>query len=203
MDSQTILIITGGILIGCLFGLSWFAGTDAPYVATKQERIKKMLKSLGNLKGKTFYELGSGDGRVVLEAARMGATAYGIEQSWLRVLWSKYQAKKQNLSNAKFIHGDIFSVSFSRKRESIWIPDQVRNDISAASIVFIFLLPQGVSKLEPLLKKNLKKGSIVITQTFHFKNWHPYKKLLISDKTVNTKLSKDGKLEGDFWYYKV
>jgi SAM-dependent methyltransferase len=185
MDSQTIMTITGGILLGCLLGLSWFAGSDAPYVATKQTRIKNCLKVLGSLKGKNFYELGSGDGRIVLEAAKMGANAFGIEQSYLRVLLSRYQAKKQNLNNAKFIHGDIF-----------------KKDIHNANIVFIFLLPKGVEKLEPLLKK-LKKGTIVITQTFHFKEWIPYKKLLVSDKIPNTKLSKDGKLEGEFWYYKV
>lgn len=168
------LIISGGILIGCLIGLSWFAGSDAPYVPTKKEKIKKALKLI-DLKNKTFYELGSGDGRVVLEAAKMGALAFGIEQSWIRILLSKWRAKKQNLSNAKFIHGNIFQKRF-------WIN---QNDISSADIVFIYLLHQGVDKLESKLKKELKKGSIIITQTYHFKNLAPYKK------------------SGDFWFYRV
>src|SRR5947199_172824 len=128
------LIIIGGLLLGCLLALSWFAGSDAPYVPTKQKRIRKILQIAGLKKGEDYYELGSGDGRVVLEAAKMGAVSYGVEQSWIRILMSKWKAR--NLSNAKFIHGDIF-----------------KKDLSHADIVFVFLLPKGVSKLEPELKK--------------------------------------------------
>ena len=175
------LIISGGILLGCLLALSWFAGSDAPFIPTKISRIKKLLKQVP-LKNKTFYELGSGDGRVVIEAAKIGAIAYGIEQSLLRVLYSRFKATK----NAHFIHGDIF-----------------KQDLSKADVVFIFLLPKGVEKLKPKLKKELKKGTIIITQTFHFKDWKPYKKILIKDKAEpNTSLGPN-KLEGDFYLYRI
>lgn len=177
---ETTLIISGGILLGCFLALSWFAGSDAPYVPTKLSRIKKILKTI-TLKNKNFYELGSGDGRVVIEAAKLGAKAYGIEQSFLRVLYSRFKSVK----NANFIHGDIF-----------------KKDLSKADIVFVFLLPKGVEKLEPKLKKELKKGSVVITQTFHFKKWRPYKKILITDQNEpNTSLGLN-KIEGDFWLYR-
>ncbi len=190
------LIITGGVLLGCLIGLSWFAGTDAPYVPTKNERIKKALQAAELKKGETFYELGSGDGRVVIEAARMGALATGIEQSWLRVLWSRLQAFRLRLPNAHFIHGNIFEVG------PLNTAFYKRSDLYSY-VIFIFLLPKGVEKLEPILKKNLKKGSRVITQTFHFKNWQPIKKVLVTDKkTPNTALGK-GVVEGDFWIYEV
>lgn len=189
---EIILVIVSGILAGCFLGLSWFAGTDAPYVPTKMERIKKLLKAAGLKKGDNFWELGSGDGRVVLEAARMGASSYGIEQSLLRVILSRWKAR--NLKKVRFIHGDIFSyLSFPRNREPI----------NNADMVFIFLLPKGVAKLEPILKKKLKKGAIVITQTFHFRNWRPIKKVLVADKdTPNTPLGKNV-FEGDFWIYQV
>lgn len=161
------LIIAGGVLLGCLIGLSWFAGSDAPYVPTKMEAIRKILKLAGVKKGKKFYELGSGDGRVVIAAAKLGADSYGIEQSWLRVLYSKYQAWKLNLKRAHFYHGNIFSKTYLD-----------------ADIVYIFLLHKGVRKLEDKLKKELKKRAVVITQTYHFPNWKPYKKI------------------GDFWFYK-
>ena len=178
------LIISLGILLGCLISLSWFAGSDAPFIPTKTQRIRKILKLAGIKKGESFWELGSGDGRVVLEAAKMGAKALGIEQSWIRVLWSRWKAR--SLKNAHFIHGDIFKQNFS-----------------SADIVFIFLLPKGVGKLEPILKKTLKKGAKVITQTFHFKTLKPYKKVLISDKNIpNTPLGEN-KFEGDFWLYQV
>ncbi len=182
MDST--LIIIGGLLLGCFISLSWFAGSDAPYVPTKMTRIKKLLKQAGLKKGMEFWELGSGDGRVVIEAARMGTRAYGVEQSWIRILYSRWKAKKNNLPNAKFIHGNIF-----------------KRDFSSADYIFIFLLPNGVAKLETLLKKRLKKGAVVITQTFHFKNWKPVKKILVTEKDQpNTLLGKD-KYEGDFHIY--
>lgn len=184
-----IITISLGLLLGCIIGLSWFAGSDAPFVPTKKERIKKLLELL-SLKGKAFYELGSGDGRIVIEAAKMGAKAVGIEQSFLRVFYSKI--KSASVKNAhfirrrtSFIHGNIFNLDYSN-----------------ADVVFIFLLPKGVEKLEEKLKKELKKGSLVVTQTFHFKNWKPYKKFLATDKQTPNTLLGPNKYEGEFWVYK-
>ncbi|MBI4039796.1 class I SAM-dependent methyltransferase [Candidatus Daviesbacteria bacterium] len=156
----TILVLTIIILIICLLGLSWFAGSDAPYIPSNRGKLKKILKLAGVKNGTIFYELGSGDGRVVTEAARLGACAHGVEQSWIRVLLSRWQAKKLKLKNTHFFHGDIF------KRE--YFP---------ADVVYIYLLTPAVLKLEKKLKKELNQGSKVITQTYHFKNWKPYKKL--------------------------
>ena len=161
------LIISGGVLLGCLIGLSWFAGSDAPYIPTKMDQIRKILKLAGVKRGKKFYELGSGDGRVVFETVKLGADSFGIEQSWIRVLYSKWKAKRLNLQNAHFIHGDIFSKTYDD-----------------ADIIYIYLLHKGVKKLEEKLKRELKKGSVVITQTYHFPNWKPFNK------------------EGDFWFYR-
>lgn len=166
------LIISAGVLLGCMIGLSWFAGSDAPYVPTKMDQIRKVLKMAGVKRGKKFYELGSGDGRVVLEAAKLGAESYGIEQSWIRVFYSKYKtslllhnkawrlASHLTSGKAKFFHGNIFAKNYSE-----------------ADIVYIYLLPKGVNKLENKLKKELKKGSLIITQTYHFKTWKPFKKI--------------------------
>jgi len=165
------LIISGGILLGCLISLSWFAGSDAPYVPTKMEKIKKILKLAGVKKGKKFYELGSGDGRVVFEAVKLGAESCGIEQSWIRVLWSRWQAKKQNLPNTHLYHGDIFNPSF-------WHHRSHRNNIliTDADVIYIYLLQKAVNKLEEKLTKELKENSTVITQTYHFQNLKPIKK---------------------------
>ena len=152
------LVILGGILLGCLLGLSWFAGSDAPYVPTKMDQVRRILQLAGVKKGKKFYELGSGDGRVVIAAAKLKADAIGIEQSLIRILISLLKAS--SLKNAKFIHGNIFSKNYAD-----------------ADIIYIFLLTKGVRKLEGKLKKELKKGSIVITQTYHFPNWRPFKKM--------------------------
>ncbi len=174
------LIISLGTLIGCILALSWFAGCDAPYVPTKLEAIRKILKFAGVKKGKKFYELGSGDGRVVIEAGNLKSNAVGIEQSWLRVLLSRY--KRRNLKNAKFIHGNIFSRNYAD-----------------ADIVYIYLLIKSVKKLETKLRKELKKGSIVITQTYHFPSWRPFKKV---DLSKEIDFSKDIIGAGKFWLYR-
>lgn len=160
------LIIAGGILLGCFLGLSWFAGSDAPYVPTKMDDIRKILRLAGVKKGKKFYELGSGDGRVVIAAAKLGALSFGIEQSWLRIFYSKIKGAK--FKKTYFIHGNIFSRTYED-----------------ADIVYIYLLHKGVNRLEGKLKKELKKSSMVITQTYHFKIWKPFKKM------------------GQFWLYRV
>ena len=169
------LIISGGILLGCIVGLSWFAGSDAPYIPTKMENIRKILKLAGVKKGKKFYELGSGDGRVVFEAAKLGADSIGIEQSWLRILYSRYKARKLTLHlrgvhrgvHINFYHNNIFHRNYQE-----------------ADIVYIYLLQKAVNKLEEKLRRELKKEAIVITQTYHFPTWKPYQKV------------------GDFWFYR-
>ncbi|OGE18602.1 hypothetical protein A2967_02630 [Candidatus Daviesbacteria bacterium RIFCSPLOWO2_01_FULL_41_32] len=183
---DTTLIISAGILLGCLISLSWFAGSDAPYIPTNIKLVRKILRLAGVKKGKKFYELGSGDGRVVLQAAKLGADSTGIEQSWLRVLYSKYRSAKlasySSSGNAEFHHGNIFSKSYAD-----------------ADIVYIYLLHKGVNRLENKLKKELKKGSVVVTQTYHFPNWKPFKKI---DFTKEVDLSKDIKGAGSFWLYR-
>lgn len=172
------IAIAAGLVLGSLIGLSWFAGSDAPYVPTAREKILDLLKIAGVKKGKTFYELGSGDGRLVLEAAGLGADSYGIEQSWLRVFYSRFKASKALLPNAHFYHGNLFDRQYF-----------------PADVVFIYLLPPAVAKLENKLKKELKKNAVVITQAFHFKNWKPYKKI--------TRKTKSDKIGGEFWLYRI
>jgi SAM-dependent methyltransferase len=168
-----------------IIGLSWFAGSDAPYVATKQKKIAKILKEVGISKETVFYELGSGDGRVVLEAARLGANANGVEQSWLRVWFSRYKAWRLKLPNTHFYHGNIFNLHYY-----------------PADVVYVFLLPKAVEKLELKLKQELQPGSLVITQAFHFPHWKPFKKIDLTEKD-DQPLSGDGsKKPGDFWIYK-
>ncbi|MBI2017571.1 class I SAM-dependent methyltransferase [Candidatus Daviesbacteria bacterium] len=181
------LIISSGILLGCLLALSWFAGSDAPYVPTKMDYIRKILKFAGVKKGRKFYELGSGDGRVVIAAAKLGAHSIGIEQSWIRVLYSKYKSSKlashSSSGNVDFYHGNIFKKSYQD-----------------ADIVYIYLLNKGVNKLEEKLRKELKKGSIVIIQTYHFPNWKPFKQI---DLSKEIDFSKDIQGAGNFWLYRV
>lgn len=176
---DNLLILCLGLLGGSALALSWFAGSDAPYVPTNMNLISKVLKLAGVKKGGVFYELGSGDGRVVIEAAKLGAKANGVEQSWLRVWYSRYKSRLAGTNRTThFCHGNIFDRNYY-----------------PADIVYIYLLKPAVEKLEDKLKKELNKGAIVITQTYHFKNWKPFKKM--GEK------HSDYRLGGDFQLYKV
>ncbi len=158
LDTVTISVLF--LLLICFIALSWFAGSDAPYIPTKTKKVSKILKEAGVKKGKIFYELGSGDGRVVIEASKLGAIANGIEQSWLRVWYSRYKSKQLGLKNIYFMHGNVFDRHYY-----------------PADIVYIYLLTKAVLRLEEKLKKELKKGAVVVTQTYHFKKWKPFKKI--------------------------
>lgn len=147
-------------LVLSFIGLSWFAGSDAPYVPTKMHKLKEILKESGVGKGKVFYELGSGDGRVVITAAELGAQASGVEQSWIRVWYSRFIAKQRKLNNCHFYHGDLFTRHYY-----------------PADIVYIYMLQKAVDRLEEKLTKELKKGATVITQKYHFQKRKPVKKI--------------------------
>lgn len=155
-----LIFLTLTFLLLCMIGLSWFAGSDAPYVTTSMKHILKVLKLSGLKKDKNFYELGSGDGRVVFKSATIfKAKSYGIEQSWIRVWFSRLKARQLKINNAFFFHGDIFQRQYF-----------------TADVIYIYLLQKAVDRLEDKLQKELKKGAVVITQTYHFKNWQPFKK---------------------------
>lgn len=158
MDSTLLFTFLSLLVAG--IGLSWFAGSDAPYVPTKVEDLKEILKKAGVKKGSQFYELGSGDGRVVLLAAQLGAIAHGVEQSWIRVLMSRFKARQQDMKSTHFYHGNIFDRNYY-----------------PADVVYIYLLHKAVDRLEKKLKEELKPGATVITQRYHFRHWKPSQKL--------------------------
>ena len=158
IDPTFLLVLI--VLFACAIGLSWFAGTDAPYVPTRSPDLDKILKTAGVKKDVNFYELGSGDGRVVLAAGKLGAISYGIEQSWLRVWYSRLKAKKMGLKEAKFYHGNIYDRQYF-----------------PADVVYIYMLQPCIDKLEKKLPPELKKGAVIITQRYHFKKLKPYKKI--------------------------
>jgi SAM-dependent methyltransferase len=155
-----LLVIAGGVLIGCFLTLSWFAGSDAPFVPSNLDNIKKLLRLAGVKKGKRFYDLGSGDGRIVIEAAKLKANAVGIEQSYLRILISRFKVSTQKIRKATFLHGNFLKSNFS-----------------SADVIYIYLLPKVLSRLEDKLKKELKKGSVVITKDYHFSHWRAFKRI--------------------------
>ncbi len=102
-----------------------------------------------------LIDLGSGDGRTVITAAKRGTRALGIEYNPGLVKLSKENAEKEGVSKlAQFIEADIFEFDFSK-----------------ASVISMFLLPEINIKLRPKLL-NLKPGTRIITNTFTMQEWH-------------------------------
>jgi hypothetical protein len=136
----------------------------APYLPTPLTIVEKMLQ-LANLKPKeVMWDLGSGDGRIVIMAAqKFDAYANGVEYDFDLFHQSDAKIRNKNL-NAHIVLGDIF--------------DQ---DYSKADLITIYLLPSSNEKLRPLLEKQLKKGARVVCHDFPVAGWTPTKIDTIDD----------------------
>ncbi len=130
----------------------------APYYPTPAFVVEKMLK-LGELKpGETMFDLGSGDGRIVIMAAKeFKAYAVGVELDEDLVKQSRERIRRQGLDDrAKIIQGDI-----------------LEQDYSSADFLTVYLLPSSNEKVRPLLEKQLKQGTRVVCHDFDMTGWTP------------------------------
>lgn len=138
----------------------------APYYPTPETIVEKMLQ-LAELKpGEKMFDLGSGDGRIVIMAAqKFGADATGVEFD--KDLWkqSTDRIKSLGLQNrARIINGDV-----------------MRQDYSSANVLTVYLLPSSNDKLRPILEKQLKKGTRIVSHDFEFSGWTPEKTEHVDD----------------------
>ncbi len=138
----------------------------APYYPTPETIVEKMLQ-LGGLKaGERMFDLGSGDGRIVIMAAqKYHADATGIEFD--KDLWRQSTDRIKSLGlqkTARIINGDI-----------------LKQDISPADLVTVYLLPASNDKVRPILEKELKKGARVVAHDFEIAGWTPEKVQHIED----------------------
>ena len=124
---------------------------------TPKKRIET-LKKIINLKGKKFVDLGSGSGRVVIEAAKNGAKAYGVELNPLLVLYSIIKSKILRVKNTHFIIKDISNFN-----------------ISNFDIIFIYLMPEFIDKIKEKLKNEADPNAIIISEGFKIKGWKHFK----------------------------
>lgn len=132
---------------------------DVPYVPTPPEVVAAMLK-LGNVqKTDVLYDLGSGDGRIAIGAAKLGARAVGVDINPERIAEANQNAKAAGVTNrVKFIQGDLFQVP-----------------IGEATVVTLYLLPSINLKLKPKLMAELKPGTRIVSHSFDMGDWKPEK----------------------------
>ena len=139
---------------------------DVPYVPTTDAAVDAMLK-LANVKSTdVVYDLGCGDGRIVITAARKyGARGAGIDMNPVRIAEAKANAKKAGVENlVRFEENDLFLADF---RE--------------ATVVTLFLLPNINLKLRPKLLEQLKPGTRVVSNTFDMGDWKAVKQFTVDD----------------------
>jgi len=130
------------------------AGKDVVWVPTPQELVEKML-DLAKLTPKDFLmDLGSGDGRTVITAAKRGARAQGVEYNPDMVELSRRNAQAAGVaSTATFVQADLFETDFSK-----------------ADVVTMFLLPSINMRLRPTILK-MKPGTRIVANTFTMEDW--------------------------------
>ena len=133
---------------------------DVPYVPTTEEAVRAMLKLADVKKTDIVYDLGCGDGRIVIAAAKTyGARGVGIDIDPDRIREAKENARKAGVENlVRFEENDLFQANF---RE--------------ATVVTLFLLRTINLKLRPKLLHDLKPGTRVVSNTFDMGNWKPEK----------------------------
>lgn len=143
---------------------------DVPYVSTPQPVVDKMLDMADVGKGDVVYDLGCGDGRIVITAARdRGATGVGIDLNPIRIAEARGYAKMEGVSDrVKFMVGDLFQANFAD-----------------ATVVMVYLLPEVNRRLRPQLWKQLKAGTRVVSHDFDMgPEWPPEKTETIGRKTL-------------------
>ena len=148
------LILSGFVVLMTLsFVLGVFMG--GPFIPTHERKVGKMLKLAKLKKGEKVVDLGAGDGRFVIAAARLGFTAVGVEINPFQVWWCRLRIRLAGLSKrATVVRGDIF-----------------KYDLRDADVVICYLFPETNAKLQPKLLRELKPGARVLTNTFAFKGW--------------------------------
>jgi ubiquinone/menaquinone biosynthesis C-methylase UbiE len=142
---------------------------DVPYVPTPERVVDKMLELAKVGPSDVVYDLGSGDGRIVIAAARKhGARGVGIDIDPQRVREARENARKAGVADrVEFREGDLFKA-----------------DISAATVVTLYLLSGVNLQLRPKLFSELKPGTRVVSHAFDMGDWKPIATEKVGSSTV-------------------
>ena len=160
---STAFLVASGLLGETeLPGSNWATAQEnrslAPYVPTPQDVVDRMLTLAGVTEEDTIYDLGCGDGRIVITAAsRFGARGVGIDFDPQRIAESNANAARANVEHlVQFIEQDAMQV-----------------DVSDATVVTLYLLSSSNEKLRPILTRQLRPGARIVSHAFSMGNWTP------------------------------
>jgi SAM-dependent methyltransferase len=138
----------------------------APYVPTPQQIVERMLELAQVTAKDVVYDLGCGDGRIVITAAKKyGARGVGVDIDPERIRESQANAKAAGVE----------------KLVSFRMEDAMKVDVSPATVVTLYLLSNSNAMLRPMLTKQLKPGARIVSHAFPMGDWQPLKTETISD----------------------
>jgi ubiquinone/menaquinone biosynthesis C-methylase UbiE len=180
MRNLIALLAVAGTIIINLTAASADYREEIPFVPTPIEVVDRMLELAEVKKGDVVYDLGSGDGRIVIRAAKkFGVKAVGIEMdSWL-LDKARKDARAAGVSHL---------VAFRAE-------DALKADISRATVVTLYMLPWFNEAMKPSLKKFLKPGARIVAHDFGIEGWKP-------DETVKLP-EPEKKLGGAVHYHTI
>lgn len=149
---------------------------DVPYVPTPQSVVERMLEIAGVHPGDYVIDLGSGDGRIVIAAAKKGAFGHGVDLDPERVSEARENARKAGVDNrVVFLQKNIFDT-----------------DIREASVITMYLLPDVNRKLRPRLFDMLEPGTRVVSHSFTMGEWR-------ADQSFKVETSDGSRHDVYFW----
>jgi precorrin-6B methylase 2 len=131
---------------------------DVPYVPTPHDVVERMLTMASVKPGEFVIDLGSGDGRIAIAAAKRGARAYGVDLNPERIKEARANAAREGLGEDK--------VRFEQK-------NLFDTDISKADVLTMYLLTTVNLKLQPVILKTMRPGARVVSHSFDLGNWTP------------------------------
>jgi tRNA G37 N-methylase Trm5 len=142
---------------------------DVPYVPTTEAVVDKMLEMAKVGPNDIVYDLGSGDGRIVITAAKKyGARGLGVDIDPERIKEANQNAEAAKVTDkVKFKQGDLFEI-----------------DLSPATVVTLYLLPDVNMRLRPKLLNELKPGTRVVSHNYHMGDWKPEQTVQLEGHTV-------------------
>lgn len=142
---------------------------DVPYVPSPNDVVAGMLKLAGVNKGDFLIDLGCGDGRIVVAAAKeFGARGVGYDLNPERIKEAKENAAKAGVSErTEFVEKNLFDA-----------------DIKRATVVTLYLLPGVNEKLKPRLLAELKPGTRVVSHSFDMGDWKPTKQMEVAGRKL-------------------
>lgn len=141
---------------------------DVPYVPTPNEVVEKMLDVANVGPGDYVIDLGSGDGRIVVAAAKRGAFAHGIDIDPQRIKEAKENAREAGVEDrVLFVQDNLFEIDFSQ-----------------ASVITMYLLNSVNLKLRPKLLETLSPGTRVVSHSFNMNDWEPDEQTSVNHSNI-------------------